>query len=216
MDFRQTIRKLFPNFIKIPAIVDSDGVYVDPLEIYYGAPVMLTKNLDVVGGLANGTRGRVVDIIFDPTENSECWNGIVQCIVVDFEDYTGEDLVKAPRGDGVAIFRSEDKMYNESTDKFFRVKKFPLSLMYAMTFHKSQGQTLDRGCISLDEHEMSACLTYVALSRFKTFESIMILDSDEIKARRLTVGLHATEMVHREREERRLYELENGFKNCIK
>ena len=46
-------------------------------------------------------------------------------------------------------------------------KQFPLRLAYAMTIHKSQGQTLDRAVVHLGKKERSLGLAFVALSRVR-------------------------------------------------
>ena len=43
--------------------------------------------------------------------------------------------------------------------------QFPLILAYALTRHKSQGQTIDKIVIDLGKSEQSLGLTFVALSR---------------------------------------------------
>lgn len=47
-------------------------------------------------------------------------------------------------------------------------KQFPLKLAYAITIHKSQGQTWDNVCIDLGHGAFAEGQTYVALSRVKT------------------------------------------------
>lgn len=53
-------------------------------------------------------------------------------------------------------------------------KQFPLNVAHALTIHKSQGLTLDRAVVDIRDKEMSVGLTYVALSRVRTIEDIMI------------------------------------------
>ena len=50
----------------------------------------------------------------------------------------------------------------------------PISPSYAITIHKSQGQTLDKIILNLGEHEFSPGLTYTALSRAKKLQDIAL------------------------------------------
>jgi hypothetical protein len=54
--------------------------------------------------------------------------------------------------------------------------QLPLRLAWAVTIHKSQGLTLDRIKLGLGKKEFSTGLTFVALSRVKKPDGIMIVD----------------------------------------
>jgi ATP-dependent exoDNAse (exonuclease V) alpha subunit len=56
-------------------------------------------------------------------------------------------------------FSAYSKVLNSSR------KQIPIRLAYAMTIHKSQGQTLDMAVIDLGSKETQLGLTYVALSK---------------------------------------------------
>ena len=60
-------------------------------------------------------------------------------------------------------------------DDLYSVTQFPLLLAYAITIHKSQGQTLSQGSVLLDSSIFASGQAYVALSRFKNLEDINIL-----------------------------------------
>ena len=51
---------------------------------------------------------------------------------------------------------------------------FPVVLAYAITNHKSQGLTLDRAVLDISEKDFALGLTYVAISRVRTVDSLMI------------------------------------------
>jgi ATP-dependent exoDNAse (exonuclease V) alpha subunit len=55
------------------------------------------------------------------------------------------------------------------------VEQYPLLLAYALTIHRAQGQTLEQGTLLLDNTVWEAGQAYVALSRFKSLDSITLL-----------------------------------------
>ena len=58
-------------------------------------------------------------------------------------------------------------------------RQYPLRLCYAMTFNKSQGQTLKRVSIDLRSHAFTHGELYVALGRATKREDVLCLVTDE-------------------------------------
>ena len=50
----------------------------------------------------------------------------------------------------------------------------PLRLSYAMTIHKSQGQTMTKAVVDTGDKEMAAGCKFVALSRLKILSGLLI------------------------------------------
>ena len=63
----------------------------------------------------------------------------------------------------------------------FQRRQFPISLCFAMTINKSQGQTLSRGGLYLPQPVFTHDQLYIAISRVKTKRGskILILDENE-------------------------------------
>ena len=128
------------------------------LQLCIGAQVMLLFNLDLEGGLVNGSRGVVTNFIGDVP-------------VVKF--LNGRELV----------IDHHTWVIEENKKKVLHIIQIPLKLAYAITAHKSQGSTLD--CVEVDmTNVFDYGQAYVMLSRVKSIENLNILgiDYDKIKA----------------------------------
>jgi hypothetical protein len=92
-------------------------------------------------------------------------------LLVHFANYDGRALVESPRK-LVPIFGSR-REWTRGTATCARTQ-FPLVLAYAITIHKSQSSSLDQAVLSLvDKRDFAASLTYVAISRVRTLDSLL-------------------------------------------
>lgn len=116
---------------------------------------MLLCNWDIPNGWCNGTICRVVAI-----ENNRV-------------------LIRKSNNNGNArwIKRHRYKVTNHHGHSVYRTQ-FPLILAYAMTVHKSQGQTLDIVYVNLT-HAFTQGQAYVAISRVKNPENLHLIGFDE-------------------------------------
>ena len=119
------------------------------LQICKGAQVMLTINLDVANGLANGSRGVVIDFVND-LPMVRFMNGEERVIESFVRDVTENNLHKA------------------------RVTQIPLKVAYALSIHKSQGCSLDYMIADLGKI-FEYGQAYVALSRARSLEGLSII-----------------------------------------
>lgn len=124
------------------------------LELKLGAQVMMLRN-DSEQRWVNGTLAHVVDI------DSSVW------IEVDGEQHEVEP----------ALWEQFKYTYSPITREIKRnvvaeFTQFPLRLAWAVTIHKSQGQTFERAVIDLGQRAFSPGQTYVALSRLSTLDGL--------------------------------------------
>lgn len=124
------------------------------LELKEGAVVMFTKN-NALAGYANGTLGTIEG----------------------FERGTDSPIVRTR--DGRSIVASAMEWVVEENGKIrARISQLPLRLAWAITIHKSQGQSLDAAAIDLSR-AFEYGQGYVALSRLRTLEGLHLLGWNE-------------------------------------
>jgi len=119
----------------------------------------------------NATTGVVEDIIW-PAGSSR--SELPIAVLVSCKTYTGPTLWCTEPRPGFPV--TPLKTTFELNGKTVSRTQLPLRLAWAVTIHKSQGLTLDRIKVGLGKKEFSTGLTFVALSRVKTPDSIMIID----------------------------------------
>jgi len=110
---------------------------------------MLTVNLSVEEGFANGSRGMVTDF----TEDGP---------VVLFKN--GEQIIIEPW------------LFKDDNDEEIWAYVIPLKLAYALTIHKSQSMTLDAAIIDLGPSIFECGQAYTALSRVRHMKSVKIIN----------------------------------------
>ncbi|MCH2044072.1 MAG: DEAD/DEAH box helicase [Saprospiraceae bacterium] len=147
------IAKITGDFNTLPAET--------PLKLKLGAQVMFLKN-DAKKRYVNGTIGKICYIDDDVIKVEILTpDGLVEIITV--EPFEWE------------VVRHE---LNEKGEIATRVvgtfTQYPLRLAWAITIHKSQGKTFDRIIIDLGKGAFEYGQTYVALSRCRTLDGIVL------------------------------------------
>lgn len=152
------------------------------LHLKIGTAVMLLKNIDVGGNLANGSTGVVVD--FAPADmDSVAGSYAIRDAAIPIVDF-------GPRVGRRAIGRAAWQMtcFGKITGSFVQV---PLRHAWAITAHKSQGMTLQYVDVDL-----SRCFeygqAYVALSRAKQYENLKVTGFSAKKIRACPVAKEFT------------------------
>ena len=138
-----------------------------------GARVMLTRNLWSKVGLVNGIRGDGVDIVWAHGEKTPA---LPNFVVLRLKGYTGPVWSSDPRYEGcVPIAPFETSWSTPGDDSGHETRQqVPLALCWAITMHKSQGQTMHKAVVDLGKSESTAGLTFVCLSRAKRLVDLLI------------------------------------------
>jgi ATP-dependent DNA helicase PIF1 len=131
------------------------------LNLKIGAQVMFVRN-DMERRYVNGTIGEIIKLEDDKvTVSVEKENGQLKNIEVEKETWEIIKYKLNEKGEPLA----------ENMGNF---TQFPLRLAWAITIHKSQGKTFDKVVIDLDKGAFAHGQTYVALSRCRTLEGIVL------------------------------------------
>jgi len=134
------------------------------LKLKEGAQVMFVKN-DPDRQYVNGTLGKVHELTPDK----------IKVIIQDIEGK--EKIIEVQQAEWEILkykMKTEGGTSEIGTEAAGSFKQYPLRLAWAVTIHKSQGKTFDKVVIDLGRGAFAHGQTYVALSRCRTFEGILL------------------------------------------
>ncbi len=132
------------------------------LTIKEGAQVMFIKN-DPQKQYVNGTIGKIIHLDGDEIR-----------VQIEKDDGRKETIEVQKAQWEVLKYKINEADGKVETEVIGTFKQYPLRLAWAMTIHKSQGKTFDRVIIDLGTGAFEHGQTYVALSRCRTFEGIVL------------------------------------------
>ena len=142
-----------------PAVFPTEA----QLALKEGAQVMFLRN-DPERQYVNGTIGRVTHLRSDEIRvRLQGSNGPAQELTVQPIEW---EILKYRTSE-----TDPDKIETEVAGTF---TQYPLKLAWAITIHKAQGKTFDRAVIDLGRGAFEHGQTYVALSRCRTLEGIVL------------------------------------------
>lgn len=154
---------------------------------------MLTANLWPEVGLCNGATGKIHDLIY---QEQRAPPNLPIAVLVQFDNYSGPPFFQ----NCVPIVPITYE-WNSGKHQLSR-QQLPLQPCYALTIHKSQGQTLQKAIIDLGKAEMAA--TFVAISRLKRLEDGLF---QPMTYERLQAIGRTKRLLQRKEEESRLHHL---------
>jgi len=132
------------------------------LRLKKGAQVMFVKNDVEERQFVNGTIGKITDLKKDT-------------IIVQTEEFGGKKRkIEVPVAEWEIIRYKSSAGGAIETESIGSFRQYPLKLAWAITIHKSQGKTFDRVLIDLGGGAFEHGQLYVALSRCRTLEGIVL------------------------------------------
>jgi ATP-dependent DNA helicase PIF1 len=140
----------------IEAVAKRLGV-PEEVRLAVGAVIQLAWNMDLPGGLVNGSQG----------------------VVLRFAAESGHPVV-----DFRGRVRTIGPIEYTDADKTVVLLQVPLRLAWALTIHRVQGQSMDEADVDLGSSVFEAGQAYVALSRLRTMDGVYLsgLDVSRIRA----------------------------------
>ncbi|XP_035842064.1 uncharacterized protein LOC110923839 [Helianthus annuus] len=145
-----------------PEVLNSvkvSGLPNHRLVLKLGVPVMLLRNIDQQNGLCNGTRLQITRL---------------GKRVIEAEILSGGNVGLRTYIPRINMIPSDKKIPFK-----FQRRQFPITVCFAMTINKSQGQSLSRVGLYLRDPVFSHGQLYVALSRVKTKDGVKLLIFDK-------------------------------------
>lgn len=126
------------------------------------AQVMFVRNDLEQRQFVNGTIGKIIELDKDT-------------IIVQTEEHGGKKRkIEVPKSEWEIIRYKGSAMGGLETETVGSFTQYPLKLAWAITIHKSQGKTFDRVLIDLGGGAFEHGQLYVALSRCRTLEGIVL------------------------------------------
>jgi energy-coupling factor transporter ATP-binding protein EcfA2 len=145
--------------------VERDMPTAMRLVLKAGARVMCLKN-DSKGRWVNGTLATVIEVL-------------LESVKIQLENGSKVEIASEIWNKTRVEFNSETNTLEQKTVGSF--SQLPLKLAWAITIHKSQGQTFDKLVLNLEGGAFTAGQTYVALSRCRSLLGLYLTKAIQIR-----------------------------------
>ena len=146
---------------------DAGGLY-PTVFVAVDARVMLTANLWPEVGLCNGAAGTVHDILYKKKHQPP---NLPIAVLVIFDHYSGPSFLQ--QHSNCVPIPPITYEWDSDSQRLSR-QQLPLQVRYAITIHKSQGQTLPKAVIDIGKAELANGCTFVAISRLPRLDCGLI------------------------------------------
>lgn len=139
-------------------VSESDKIVPEVLKLKVGCRIMTVVN-DCTGKFQNGTLGTIIDLKDDSVTIETDEGAVVNLdkYTWDIHNYSAEQ---------------QENSIKISMDSIGQYTQYPLKLAYAVTIHKSQGQTFDK--VNLNPYCWDCGQLYVALSRVRNIDGLYL------------------------------------------
>jgi hypothetical protein len=144
------------------------------LPIALQMPVMITTNIDLAGGIVNGSIGTIRAIDFTERPNGD---RVLNHCIVHIPSAHADAMHGLSHHEYPVLPETVSVRYQGSKSKqsvSFKRTQLPLIPAFAMTAHKSQGQTMDKAIIDLTTCRRTET-PYVMVSRVRRLQDLLIL-----------------------------------------
>ncbi|WP_413854227.1 ATP-dependent DNA helicase [Candidatus Ruminimicrobium bovinum] len=168
------------EYISKAKIEPEDGYYSMPvpkvLKLKVGAKVMLLTN-DPNQKYVNGSIGKIVNI------QTELWTkkniSLVKKLTIQLNKGNIVEIERTKWSKYKYVWNKEKQEYEKVEVGY--IEQFPIKLAWAVTIHKSQGQTFDTLTIDLGTGAFATRQVYVALSRCRSLSGISLIKEIQAK-----------------------------------
>lgn len=170
----------------------DDNYYSMPvpriLNLKVGARVMILIN-DKDKRYVNGSIGKIINI------KTELWAKknirLVKKLTIQLNNGNTVELERAKWSKYKYVWNKEKEEYEKVEVGY--IEQFPIKLAWAVTIHKSQGQTFDTLTIDLDSGAFEKGQVYVALSRCRSLSGISLIK--EIQAKDIMIDERIEQLI---------------------